>query len=514
MGSFFSNIWKSIIRTFAFVRKEIFSVLRQPQLFLILVLGPFLILLIFGIGYRNEARALRTLFVVQPGSPLSAQIDEYATTLGPKLVYMGILDNTEAALQQLRRGEVDLVAVAPIDALKSIQANQQAEFTLYHREIDPLQVGYVEYFGNIYISEVNRRVLRAITTQGQSDAEVLQQDIQAAKNDAGAARQALSAGDELAARQSLALLSNDMSQISLAVGASLAVLSSVEETMGSEESQQMVEVRNLLGNIQQLTGEMQGNNVTEENATLYEPKIAEIETDLTKLESQLQTFTQLDPDVIITPFTSKVRSIAETQTDPVGFYAPAVLALLLSHLAVTTAALSIVQESNYGTLELFRVAPLAAGETLVGKYFSFMIFGAVVAAVLTWLLHYVQGVPMLGNWSYYALVIGVLLFTSLGIGFFISLLASSDTQAVQYTMIVLLTSVFFTGFMMRLDMLWQPVQVLSWSLPTTYGIVLLREIALRGNLPDVRLLGGLALIGVFFCALAWILLRRKITRPR
>ena len=39
------------------------------RLILTLVLGPFLILLLFGIGYRNQARDLRTLFVVANGKP-------------------------------------------------------------------------------------------------------------------------------------------------------------------------------------------------------------------------------------------------------------------------------------------------------------------------------------------------------------------------------------------------------------------------------------------------------------
>jgi ABC-2 type transport system permease protein len=37
--------------------------IRQPRLLLTLILGPFLILLLFGIGYRDTARDVRTIFV-------------------------------------------------------------------------------------------------------------------------------------------------------------------------------------------------------------------------------------------------------------------------------------------------------------------------------------------------------------------------------------------------------------------------------------------------------------------
>jgi ABC-2 type transport system permease protein len=52
MGNFF----RGIIRSSSFFRKEIFEILRQPRLVATLVLGPFLILFIFGIGYRSQAR--------------------------------------------------------------------------------------------------------------------------------------------------------------------------------------------------------------------------------------------------------------------------------------------------------------------------------------------------------------------------------------------------------------------------------------------------------------------------
>ena len=103
---------------------------------------------------------------------------------------------------------------------------------------------------------------------------------------------------------------------------------------------------------------------------------------------------------------------------------------------------------------------------------------------------------MLGNWWYFALVIAAVLFTSLGIGFAISIVSQTDSQAVQYSMIILLASVFFSGFIMSLDMLWPPVRVISWMLPTTYGTLLLRDIALRGIDPNWGLLGGLIAIGL------------------
>ncbi|HEX7973864.1 MAG TPA: ABC transporter permease [Anaerolineales bacterium] len=504
------RIFRPLIRMSAFISKEISEVLRQPRLLFTLVLGPFLILLIFGIGYRNQPRALRTVFVAGANTSIARQIQEYATTLGPQLVFMGVTSDENAAMDRLRRGEVDLVAVTPSDAYQTIRSSKQAVFTLYHHEIDPFQVDYVTYFGQVYIDEVNRRVLLAITQQGQKDASSIKQDVEAARANASAMRQAYQAGDDASARINQAQLSQNVDSVSLAVGASLGLLSGVQQSLGEGGNTDAGAIQAALNDVRQNTNDLNTANSSSDNSQKA-AKSSKIEQDLAILDTQLTEFTAIDANVIVRPFRSETKSIAPVQPSAMDFFTPAVIALLLQHLAITFAALSIVRERTVGTMELFRVSPLTAGETLFGKYLSYMLFGATLSAILTGLLIYVLHVPMLGNWTNYALVVAGLLFTSMGIGFIISLVSQTDSQAVQYTMILLLTSVFFSGFLLNLDMIWKPVRVLSWSLPTTYGIVMLRDIMLRGNAPSLLLLIGLPLIGLGLFLLSWLLLRRMIT---
>jgi ABC-2 type transport system permease protein len=108
------------------------------------------------------------------------------------------------------------------------------------------------------------------------------------------------------------------------------------------------------------------------------------------------------------------------------------------------------------------------------------------------------------------LVIIGLLFTSLGIGFIISLLSKTDIQAVQYSMIVLLMSVFFSGFLLDLESLRESVRVISWALPATYGILLLRNIMLRGDPLALASFMQLVAIGLGLFLVAWALLRRSM----
>ena len=218
------------------LRQTVRGLLKSPGFaavsILTLALGPFLILLLFGIGFRNEARPFRTEFVSTESDQLGQQIEEYATTLGPQLIYMGLTSSEEAARQRLRNGEVDLVIVVPTNAEQSIRNNEQAVFTLLHNEIDPMQASYVDYFGQIYVGEVNRRILQNITASGQSETSAIQEDVAAARESATAVREALERGDGASARTSQQELDSDISALDVALGASLGVLQGVEQTLG------------------------------------------------------------------------------------------------------------------------------------------------------------------------------------------------------------------------------------------------------------------------------------------
>jgi len=90
------------------------------------------------------------------------------------------------------------------------------------------------------------------------------------------------------------------------------------------------------------------------------------------------------------------------------------------------------------------------------------------------------------------------------------LISQTDTQAVQYSMLLLLASIFFSGFFMDLRMMKEPITVLAWSLPATYGIRMLQDIMLRGTSLPLPVFLGITGIGMVLFLIDWILLRKKM----
>ncbi|NLG98256.1 MAG: ABC transporter permease [Chloroflexi bacterium] len=500
-----------IIRTSSFIMKELREILRQTRLMLALVLGPFLILLLFGLGFRNEARVLRTMFVVpKEDQSVREQVQTYATTLGPQLDFRGVTDNEGDALALLSTGAVDAVAVIPGDVENKIRNSEQPVVHLYHREIDPFQVSYIEYVAQIYVDELNRRVLRSMAEEGQQSAGDVQDELQAARASARAMREAFERGDQQEAQRERTQLNSSMDSLTLSVGTSLGVLAGVQQAYGTSDESAAGQILSSIEQIRMRNEEL-GNSSSDQGSYNEEAQqSAEIEQDLEQLEEQLQDFRQIDPQVLVSPFTSKAVSISSTELTSSEFFSPGVIVLLLQHLLTTFAALSIVRERLSETMELFRVAPISAFETLLGKYLSYFFIGAMLAAAISALVVLVLRVPMFGSWANFAAVLAALMFAALGIGFLISLLSETTSQAVQYAMLVLLFSIFFSGFFLDLRLMWENLRFVAWMIPATYGLQMLQEIMFRANPINPLLMGGLLGIGLLLFLLSWAILRRQM----
>src|SRR5215217_3181292 len=159
---------KFLIRIFSFMSKELTEILRQPKLILTLVLGPFLIMFLFGLGYPDQNRTLRTTFVTEDPNSVQGDLKLFTESL-PAIADQDVENNKELALAKLALNQTDLVILIPRDPMVTVKNNQQAKFVVYHNEVDPFQIAYINSVARIYTDEINRRVLQNITEQGQEN---------------------------------------------------------------------------------------------------------------------------------------------------------------------------------------------------------------------------------------------------------------------------------------------------------------------------------------------------------
>lgn len=391
---------KLVVRTLAVIGKEIVEVFRRPGAVLSLILGPFLILAVFGVGYQGVKKDLQTVVVVDPASTLPKDVATYQALAIRGLAIVDVVTDRAAAEQRLRSGELDLVIVPPVDVIAAIEAGKQADMAVIINVTDPVEANYAGFLAETMSSAVNREIYRLGAEEGQAYAI----------------------------------------------------------TIGGRD----------LSNV--------------------------------------------PPEVIASPTRAVLSNLAPVQPSIVGFYGPAALALVLQHMAVTLIALSIVRERSSGALDRFRSSPMRATELVLGKVLAFGLLGAAIAAISVWLLVSLLGVPMLGAPGGIALVIGLLLVASLGLGLLISVISDSERQAVQLSLLTLLASMFFSGFVLRIEEFQPVVQVAAYALPVTHGIALLQQQMLSGAISQPWQLLALAGIAAVLLVVSWLLLRREL-RP-
>ena len=89
-------------------------------------------------------------------------------------------------------------------------------------------------------------------------------------------------------------------------------------------------------------------------------------------------------------------------------------------------------------------------------------------------------------------------------------LAQAGDQCAYASLLVLLASVFFSGFVLPLDQFITPLRIAAYSLPVTHGIQLLQDLMLRGGTNqgwELLVLGG---IGVALFLLTSLTVRRNL----
>ncbi len=391
---------KSLTRILAVVGKELIEVVRRPGAILSLILGPFLIMALFGAGYSGYRRPLETVIVIPPQSGLPTDIDSYEEIAGSGLDLVGVTSDAASAETRLRDETIDVVIIAPVDAEQNFRAGQRSRIQVEVNAVDPVEQNYAVFLAHVLERDVNRILVERIVKEGQS--------------------YALSAGASQAAA--------------------------------------------------------------------------------------------LPPDVVAAPTEADLINVAPSQPTVVQFFGPAVLALILQHMAVSLIALSIIRERTTGIFELFRVSPINAMELILGKLVAFGILCGAIAALTVLLLVGPVGVPMLGDPALIAGVIGLLILASLGLGLLIAAISDSERQTVQLSLLVLLATVFFSGFALAVDQFSQPVRSLIYVIPVTNGIRLLDDLLMRGTTTAAWQIGVLAVSAVVFIGLAWLLLRRAMKR--
>ena len=96
----------SLVRIGSFIGKELREVIRRPGVLLSAVVGPFAVMLIFGLGYTGHRAPFVTEIIIPEGTNLPRDPEYYADLAPGRLVVQDVGTDAEAAEEHLRDGEI------------------------------------------------------------------------------------------------------------------------------------------------------------------------------------------------------------------------------------------------------------------------------------------------------------------------------------------------------------------------------------------------------------------------
>lgn len=503
---------RPILGAFAFFEQWAGEIARQPALMFTLVVAPFLLLAAFGAGVELGGPRPRTIVVQEPGGEQS--LEPYLAELETHVDFRGFSESLPLARRALQRGEVDAVIVAPEGLQDFVDRGERIPLQVLIGEVDPVRRSYARAYLRDQVAAINQQTIARVVADAQGSAGNVDQLTADARNYVDLMEQAQGGLDT--ARGQVRELQSALGPLSRSAN---NAADTAERFAGivpglSQTAQQADRLRDAVDSLQVTVDRVADRLDSAESSGLPSQRdIDEIRASLDEIDAIAGPVFSLDPAVISAPFDLQIEDVTPVTASYTTFYSPGVLALLVQHLAITLGALTLSRMRLLRVTEMLRVAPIRAGEVVAGNYLAYGVLCGIAATALVFLVTFVLDVPNLGSWLPVAGMLALLIACSLGVGFVVSLLSSSAQQAAQVAMLILLGTIFFSGFVFPLDRMQDPVRFAAYLFPATYALRTLQDEMLRGVM---RTAYDFAILGVGALALLAVavwLMRREL-RPR
>lgn len=178
---------------------------------------------------------------------------------------------------------------------------------------------------------------------------------------------------------------------------------------------------------------------------------------------------------------SESRMLYNPELKGVYMFVPGTMAMILVLICALLTSVSIVREKELGTMEVLLVSPLKPTQIVFGKVTPYIFLSFVNVITILLLSNFVFGLPVQGSIA--LLLAESLLFITLSLS--LGILISSSTDSQQMAMFgamlgLMLPTILLSGFIFPIDNMPGWIQWICYINPTTYFIIILKNIMLKG----------------------------------
>ncbi|MFA6858028.1 MAG: ABC transporter permease [Treponema sp.] len=178
-----------------------------------------------------------------------------------------------------------------------------------------------------------------------------------------------------------------------------------------------------------------------------------------------------------------------------SYMIPGVAVLIITVTTLLMGASSLVREKETGTLDQLLVMPISKKEIIAGKLFPFFIYACFELSVLLVLCFFIFHIKMAGSVILLYCAVLLYLFTTLGLGLYISVQAGTQQQAMFIAWFFMIFMILLSGFLLPVENMPLWLQYVTMVNPMRYMMTCIRSIYLKAT-PFKYLLRQLVPLGV------------------
>lgn len=199
------------------------------------------------------------------------------------------------------------------------------------------------------------------------------------------------------------------------------------------------------------------------------------------------------------PIEARPRLLYNPDLQSAHFFVPGLVGIIMQLVTLFLTSFAVVREREMGTLEQLFVTPVGKAGLLLGKLTPYALVGFVETLVVLGVMVYLFKVPIAGSLLLLLCLSGLFLVCALGLGLLISTIASTQVGAVQAAFVIMLPSVLLSGFVFPRTEMPAPIYAVTFLIPVTYFVEIMRGIVLRGAdlmdlWPQIAALAGICVV--------------------
>jgi ABC-2 type transport system permease protein len=175
------------------------------------------------------------------------------------------------------------------------------------------------------------------------------------------------------------------------------------------------------------------------------------------------------------------RMLYNEELKGVYMFVPGTMAMILILVCALLTSISIVREKELGTMEVLLVSPLRPLQIIVGKVMPYAVLSFVNVITILLLSNFVFGLPIQGSITLLLLESMLFIILSLSVGIFISTSTNSQQTAMLFSMMgLMLPTIILSGFIYPVENMPLILQWVCHINPSTYFIIIVKNIMLKG----------------------------------